>query len=48
MAVAHHVEERDQNMKSGTERAAVLAEPFDHICALLRHHHRGFGDHDDD
>jgi hypothetical protein len=48
MAVAHHVEKRDQNMKSSTERAAVLAKPLDHVGALLRHDHRRLGDHDDD
>ena len=48
VAVGNALDEGDQNVESGLKRPAVSAEAFDHVRALLRHHGRGFRDHDDD
>ena len=47
MLIADDVEKRDQNVKSGALGAAVPAERFVHISALLRYHHSSFGANDD-
>ena len=45
--VGHPLDERNQDVKAGLQCAAVLAQMLDDVGALLRHHHRGFRDHDD-
>ena len=42
------LDERNQDVEAGLQRAAVLAEILDHEGALLRHHGRGLRQHDDD
>ena len=46
--VGDPLHERHENMKPGRQRAAVLAQVLDHVGALLRHHRRGLGNHNDD
>src|ERR1700730_14896745 len=42
------LDEGDENVKYGLQRAAVLAQILDHERTLLRHHRRGLCEHDDD
>ena len=44
MLIADGVEERDKDVKSGAQYAAVFPQPLDYIGALLRNHDRGLGD----
>ena len=44
--IGNAVDERDQNMETSVERAAVLAEIFDYVRALLWNDGRGARDHD--
>ena len=39
--VGNALDERNQDVKPGLQRAAVLAEILDHVRALLRHDGRG-------
>ena len=41
MLVTDDVDERQQDVESGAERAGELAESFHHVGALLRHDDRG-------
>src|SRR5690606_17989554 len=41
------LDERNENVKAGLQRAAVLAEHLDDVGALLRHDDRGLRNHDD-
>ena len=45
--VGDALDERDQDVEAGLERAAVLAEVLDHEGGLLRHHDRGARHGDD-
>ena len=42
--IADHVDERDEDVEAGAERAVVFAQPLDHVGRLLRHHDRGSAD----
>ena len=44
MPVPDGVDERKQDVESGIQGRRVLAQPFDDICALLRHNDCGLGD----
>ena len=45
--VGDALHERHQNVKARLQRAAVFAEVLDDVGALLGHHGRGLGQHDD-
>src|SRR5581483_9670559 len=48
MPVGDALDERNQNVKSGMERAAVPAETLDDVRALMRNHSRGPRDDNQD
>src|SRR6185312_1149706 len=48
VSVSNALDERNQDMKPGLQRTAVLAEALDDVCALLRNYGRGARDHDYD
>jgi len=47
VSVGNPFNEWNQDMKTGVQRAAVLAEGFDDVRALLRNDGRGLADHND-
>ena len=44
--VGHSLDEWNQNVEAGLQRAAVLAQILDDVGALLRHHRGGLRQHD--